>query len=524
MKLNYQEKIKRLDVAASLFEYAQLMEEMSKQPNRLIKNIFREKEKQYIEDRYSEEYFKKLKKHHYYNGVITAFSYIEEEYLDKLKLKNINIDEKELESIFLNPSDIDKFRNHNPGQNNKLQVSKILKTIRNSLNHTENGALYKYIEDEDAIEIDLKDIGKAYDGSSTPFHVKIKLKFLMNLIFQIEKNGIIKSNFLYNYGGVTSDTPNLFEEIKKKTKVIRIISLKEHNYDYILNDIVSRYGNDAVNKLNEYIALGKIKAREYNYQNGGLSDIYINSIYEGLKDIDDDWRINYVFENIREINELKSKQTISNVEKKVIARFLNTRNILPFGAVTFDRYLSSLLFERDAMKTWNYSYNRVLKNELDSIWDLKAMNAYQWFLIDPIEKIYTEYENFIRYSIINYAPLSKEDSNEAIFVEYSGKKYNCTFIRNAFAHGRVGLVKNNGEYMFALYDSKNGLGNETNYYYEDEDFKPQIFSATELVRFAESLCISEKRKLDIEKKEIYRKISEQKSATKLYPNLNRKSK
>ena len=494
MQLTFSERLQRIQVAADLLEYAQLMEEMSINPKILIKNIFRKKEQQYVESKFSEKMFKQLRQHHHYNAVVTAFSYMKDEYIDKLKLKNgqTGISETAIKSIFVNPDDIEMYINHNPGQGNRLQDTEIIKLIRNALNHVENGILYKYIEDEDAIEINLRDLGASYNGKVKTFHVKVPISLLMDIIEKVDANGYTKSKIVYFMKNPDLQSPNLKENLKNDLKVIRIIPSKEVDYKDIFNEMVSV--EDAADLFKNLADDNKIKTREYNYKNGGITDIEINSIYEILSGYKEDWRISCIYDNIRYLNALKLRESLPADAREKIARTISIRHSAPLGIVSFDRYIASILFNEYCLKSWNVSFDKVLEKQVRGVKDLKYLTSFEWFMIDPVEKQLAEYENFIRYSFINFAPI--RPNNKPNYVTFEGKEYNCTFLRNAFAHGRIGYVKQGDNYLFALYDTASGLNNETNFESVEESFKPQLFTPKELVLLSQYFCMEEKKKID----------------------------
>lgn len=504
MILTNNEKMKRVEIAFNLLEYAQMMEEMSRKRQMMIKNIFREKEKSYVKNLYSESKFEEIRKHHYFSTVISSFSFLKDEYIEKLKLKNIGIDEKLLTDIFVNPKDIDKYRNHNPGQNNKLQEFEIISYIRNALNHHENGVLYKYIESEDSIEIHLKNVGKTDKGEPKPFHVKVPISTLIEIILALDENESQKSQFLYLSGNIDYDAIDLKNELKKNIKVLRLITTKNASHKEVfkkLRDTKIEEIEKLAYKLQEE---GKLKIREYSYDNGSISDIIIDSMYEQITFSDEDWRINCMYDNLAYVNSCKTNIPLSDTIKAEISGHFCIRNILPFGIVSNNRFFSSLVFNKTCLKSWNINLEAILRKEIKASKNIEELGEFEWFILDPIEKIFTEYENFIRYAIVNFAPVSKD--NKPVYVEYNGKKYNCTFLRNAFAHGRIGYAKKGNQYMFALYDTQNGLNNEVKFY-SDEDFKPKMFIPVELIRFAGYLCLTEKKKIQKEREEEIQKLN-----------------
>lgn len=496
MQLSFEERLQRIQIAADLLEYAQLMEEMSRNPKILIKNIFRKKEREYNQNKFSEMMFNQLKKHHYYNAVITAFSYMKDEYIDKLNLKNgqAGIDESTLKSIFVNPDDVDMYINHNPGQKNKLLDIEIIKLIRNALNHVENGVLYKYIEEEDAIEINLRNLGVGYKGKQKTFHVKVPISMLMNIIEAIDSNDYTKSKFVYFCDDFDDEIDDYRNKLKENLKVVRVLPNKGENYREIFNEIISTSEDTVAKKIDELKNDNRIKTKEYTYANGGITDIEIDSVYYITKDYEKDWRIDYMYENVKQLNRIKLKQNLPEDAKLKLSGWVSRRHSLPLGIVSLDRYVASILFNEYGLKSWNISFDKVLEKKVRGVKDLKLLTSFEWFMIDPLEKIFAEYENFIRYSFVNFAPIRPE--NKPYFIEFNGKRYNCTFLRNAFAHGRIGYAKKGDDYLFALYDTANGLNNEVNFDKVEDSFKPQLFTPGELVALSQHFCIEEKKKID----------------------------
>lgn len=510
MLLTTDEKFKRLEIANDLLEYAIMMDEMFHTPKKLIKNIFRDVEKKYFEDEYSEQKFERIKKHHYFATVATTFSYIEDEYISKLNWKNgdANISEVAIERLFVNPSDVDLYRN--PMDGNKIKTTEILKHIRDALNHHENGILYKYIEDEDAIEIDLKDVGRTHDGKVKRFHVKVPVNMLKWIIYTLNKNEIKKSRFIHVLGNVDYKSKNLKDELKNKIKIIRIIPIKAQFDETMLNKLYTLKPDEMESQLYNWQQEGRIKIKEYTYNNGAITDFQIDSICEQFQSPTEyDWRTEKMYSCLAFVNALKLKMALPDNAKEIITKYLSTRNTFPLGILSFGRFDASAIFNKVYLRTWNSSYFRILEQKMIGIRDLHDMTNMEWFVLDPVEKVYTDYEAFIRYAIVNFAPIGK--NNKPLFVEYDGKKYNCTFLRNAFSHGRIGIVKKGGQYLFALYDTPTGLGNEVKYC-KDEHFKPKMYTATELIKFAQYLCKEEKKKVENESSKAILELGQLKKA------------
>lgn len=504
MILTNSEKMKRVEIASDLLEYALMMEDMLYTPKKLIKNIFRDREKKYNQNLYSEQKFEQIKKHHYFSAVTAAFSYIKDEYIEKLNLKNsdINISEDAIKGIFVNPDDIELYRN--PSDNNKLKIVEILKYIRNALNHHENDILYKYIESEDVIEINLKNLGTAHNGKTKTLHVKVPIKMLMGIVHTINQNEFKQSKFIYLSKNINYNASDLREELKKNIKILRLIPVKGVFDNQLFKELYTLNIDDIESSIYRWEQEGKIKIREYTYDNGAITDLQIDSICEQVDSSGDyDWRVNKMYDCLSFVNALKLGTYLPNDAKQFISRHLSINTILPFSIVSFDRFDASAIFNNLCLQTWNSSYFRILEQKLNGIQDLRTIDNLDWFILDPVEKVYTEYENFIRYAIVNFAPIGKD--NKPLYIHYEGKKYNCTFLRNAFSHGRVSIVKKGGQYLFALSDTPAGLGNEVKYY-NDDDFRPKMYTKKELIKLAQYLCISEKQKIEKETPKVVQEL------------------
>jgi hypothetical protein len=109
-----------------------------------------------------------------------------------------------------------------------IKDHEILKYIRNALNHHENGILYKYIEEENVIEIDLKDVRSTKEKNQNPngepkrFHVKIPVTILVRFMNQLSKIDKKNTQILTVSNEIDYNSPNIAEELKKNLKLFRI--------------------------------------------------------------------------------------------------------------------------------------------------------------------------------------------------------------------------------------------------------------------------------------------------------------
>ena len=487
MILTIKDRMKRLEIAKDLLLYAEIMSGITTDyPERLIKNIYRDVDKAYKQNEYSQERFNTIRKHHFFASLIASFSYCSEECIQNLKWdsQEIGISENEIEKIFVDPTDIALYRN--PMRNNELRINEILKYIRNALNHHENGELYKYIEREDAIEIDLKNVGTAHNGKDKKFHVKIPLKTLLKIVNALSEDNKRKSVFVIIAQGINCQAPDLKEQLKNKIRILRIVPKKDEK---ILMEILQTKKEDIEQKVEGMKQNNRIAVREYTYKDKAISDFQIDSIYEYYKMIRDqkyDSRVEQMHASLAYINALKLGTKLPDCAYESIAQRLGNIFAFPLGILTFDRFFASLNFNVSCIKTWNSSYLGILEKTLDKgIESLEPITGLNWYLLDPIERRYTEYENFIRYVIVNLAPIGKD--NKDLLIKINGKEYNCTFLRNAFCHGKVAIVKNGDQYYYALYDTKKGMANEVSYN-TDKNSKPQLYKLEELLQLASYLC------------------------------------
>lgn len=269
---------------------------------------------------------------------------------------------------------------------------------------------------------------------------------------------------------------NIEDELKNKLRLLRITIKENSTTKKELEKICKLKGDDLNNALENLKNEGKIDVREYTYKNGAITDWQIDSMCELIKSNEVDWRVKEMNNLISHINQEKGYGALSDDSNAKIAQFLSRRNIFQFGIVSAKRFLSSAFFNKVCLKSWNNSFVKNIEKQVSVVENLNDINRFEWFMLDPLEKIFTEYENFIRYAIVNFAPSSPNH-----IVSFNGKNYDCDFLRNALAHGRVGYVRKNDQYMFALYDCLNGLHNEVSY------VNKKLYIPIELVRFAEHL-------------------------------------
>lgn len=489
MELSVEEKFKRVEIAEDLYRYSEIIAHMLKERDKSIKEILAQKSIDLFGEEITEDTFERIKKHHFLATVLYAFSCVEDEYVGKLDLKSIGLDTNKLKIIFVNQDDINDFINPMTG---KVKDAEIIKYIRNALNHHENCILYKYIEDEDSIEVQLNNLGKSHTGRTLKLHVKIPLEFLMSIIMDIDDNENQKSLKLYMNDDVNSRAIDLRQELRNKIKLVRVVPIKG-KYTKEMFAVVSKLSDD---ERCEYICNlerdGLVKLNVYTYDSGGITDDQIDSIYYQIISRKDDLRENSVRILANELNGFFDDDGILDESKGSIGGHLALGNMLPFSSISFNRIFNTLMFNNECLKNWNDSYHIILKRCMNPIHDLYLLNRFEWFMLDPVERYFSEVENFIAYSVINFAPVSEEEQKNIYF---NGRRFNCEFLRNAFAHGRVAIVRKANQYMIALYDTRNGLRNEGKYL-QTEDFKPQLYYLKELVEFAKYLCVLEKKKIN----------------------------
>ena len=332
----------------------------------------------------------------------------------------------------------------------------------------------------------------------------------MSIIHTIATNEFKQTKFINLNGHINYNAKDLKEELKRNIKILRLIPVKGNFDKNLFEGLYTMNTGDIESAVYQWEQDGKIKIREYTYENGSITDFQIDSICEQIEQSQSsnhDWRTNRMYNSIAFVNALKLGMNVQEDAKEHIASYLCFKNVIPLGIVSFDRFDASAIFNNWCLETWNSSYVRILEQKMSGITDLRDLTNLEWFILDPVEKIYTEYENFIRYAIVNFAPIGKD--NKSLFVNYNGKNYNCTFMRNAFTHGRVGIVRKSGQYYFALYDTQNGIGNEVKYY-KDEDFKPKMYTLNELVEFAQSLCMNEIKKIENETPKAIKELNKMK--------------
>lgn len=416
-------KLSKIEIATYLRDYSKLMISARLNPN---ENIFELFKKMLIEEGRGQYAIKD-----YYFDMISIYeffllnqkySFMSDKLLDFLledKLLTIDVPK----NIFINQND-----------SNKFSKKKIIKYIRNAINHNDHDdrELYTIYKDMGKLKIEilLKNV------KPIPFHIEISIHDYINLMSGIRSANKLDLTSYKVSSEIDFLNPNLSEELGK-------IIYRRYYYKHKIEKQDSNKFSEMVkenqisNELNDYLDELDISYTDYKLTPA-----------QKLKILED-------YEKLKIISGYSGDLLMEYIVPNVIPIGISKNNLLSLSLAIADYYAKScekslLDVIEDARKLCINKNDK--NNPLYDNNDFKR-NSYLYFrTLDLDANINIILSIYYRYL---FDTLITDD-----IVEINGKNYLREKIRNSFVHGRWfnGI---NG--CFKLFDCDNGDKNELNY-------------------------------------------------------------